>query len=158
MAYGTTAGATALVPTLTISTNSKPTTAQVTAWLAEADAIIDRTVAGAGYAIPIASGTTLYTELAGLSNLYAAAYVLRAVGVDTATGVEEDRSEIWLRSFHDRLQSLSASDLTALGAAANGTGTAVQRRRRIRTLQLRRVDGYSATYEASETGYEYTSD
>jgi hypothetical protein len=156
MAYGTVAGASALVPAQTISTLTAPSTAQVTTWCAEADAIINRTIAGAGYTVPVSAGTTLYTELVGLSNLYAAAYILRAVGIDTSSGNQEDRSEVWLEDFRTRLHSLAASNLAALGATALPASS--NRRRRVRTLQLRRIDGYSARHEGAAVEPLYPSE
>jgi hypothetical protein len=156
MAYGTVAGANALVPAQTISTLTTPSTAQVTTWCAEADAIINRTIASAGYSVPVGSAATLYTELVGLSNLYGAAYILRAVGIDSAGGEEEERSEIWLRDFHARLAAVASANLAALGATAQ-TGV-TNRRRRIRSMQLRRVDGYSGAHEELTTLPTYTSE
>lgn len=138
--YGSTSGVNGLVPAWDGSTT--PASAQVTAWLAEAYAKINRALATAGYSVPVDDDAALYDELAGLENLYAGAYVLRSLTIDTASGQTEERSEVWLRDFYSQLKDLVASDLTLVGASlvANSTTT---RRRRIRTLQMRRVDGYS---------------
>lgn len=138
--YGSTAGANALVPEWNGST--KPTSVQVTQWLAEGYAKINRAIGNAGYATPIGSSAAVYAELTGLENLYAGAYILRARGIDTASGQEEKDSEIWLRDFYANLKDLAASDLTLQGASLIPTSTPT-RRRHIRTLQMRRVDGYS---------------
>ena len=98
----------------------------------------------------------IYTELVGLSNLYGAAYILRAVGIDSAGGEEEERSEVWLRDFQQRLTMVATANLAALGATAHPGVT--NRRRRIRSLQLRRVDGYSGAHEELTTLPTYTSE
>lgn len=139
--YGSAEGANALVPTWNGSTN--PTIVQVDTWLAEAHAKINRAVASAGYVAPVAPSTVaLYPELTGLENLYAGAYILRSIAVDVASGETEDRSEVWLKDFYGQLKDLAASNLSLLGATLLPSST-VGRRRRIRTLQMRKVDGYS---------------
>ena len=130
----------------------------VTQWLAEGYAVINRYVASAGYTVPIAAAATVYAELTGLENLYAAAYIKRALGIDLATGDNADSSEQWLTQFFAQLKDLTAGDLTALGVSIIVTTTATQRRPRLRSMQLRRVDGYSGTHEGATTPYEYTSD
>lgn len=139
--YGSAAGANALVPTWGGSTN--PTAGQVTAWSAEAYAKINRALANAGYTAPITDTTiALYPELTGLENLYAAAYILRSLAIDTASGEGEERSEVWLADFYSQLKDLVNSNLALLGASPLSSST-TSRRRRIRTLQMRKVDGYS---------------
>lgn len=156
MAYGTSAGVTALVPALgTFSGSSIPTSTQVTAWIAEGDGRINRALASRGYVTPVVSGDA-YTEITALSNLYAAAYCLRARGLDTGTGENESRDIIWLAEFERRLAGLVTSDLTLSGVSLVTTGT--QRRSRIRSMQLRRIDGYSGANEGSATEYTYPSE
>lgn len=138
--YGSVAGANALVPTWAGATN--PTAAQVTAWLAEAYAKINRAIANAGYTTPVGVTAALYPELTGLENLYAGAYILRSIAIDTASGEGEERSEIWLEDFYSQLKDLANSNLVLLGASPLPSST-TSRRRRIRTLQMRKVDGYS---------------
>lgn len=137
--YGTAAGAGALVPTWNGTTN--PTSAQVEAWLAEAYAKINRAIGSAGYGAPVGISAALYPELTGLENLYAAAYILRSQAIDTASGESEARSEVWLEDFYRQLASLAASDLSLWGVTPLPATTTT--RRRIRTLQMRKVDGYS---------------
>lgn len=154
--YGSTAGANALVPAW--NGTSTPTSAQVTVWLTEGYALINRAISSAGYTIPIGASTALYPELTGLENLYAGAYILRSLTIDTASGEGEERSEVWLKDFYARLKSLAASDLTLVGATLLPS-TTTTRRRRLRTLQMRKVDGYSrgSTDETWEVQHgEYT--
>lgn len=140
--YGDVAGANALVPTWNGATN--PAAAQVTAWLQEANAKINRAIGSAGYVAPITDeDAAIYPELTGLENLYAAAYILRSTSIDTASGESEERSEVWLADFYGQLKDLVASDLSLIGETPLPS-TTTSRRRRIRTLQMRRIDGYSA--------------
>jgi hypothetical protein len=154
MAYGSTAGVQALLPVVgTLGVASVPTLAQVTTWLAEGDAIINRSLASAGYAVPVASGAIVYAELTALNNLYAAAYVVQSRGLDTVQGTDENRSDAWLERFNTQLAALVASDLTGVGATV-ATATAVAPRRRARFVQLKRVDGYSAIHDDVSADYD----
>ena len=140
--YGNVAGVQALVPAAgSFGGSSTPTEAQVVIWLEQASARIDRALATAGYATPVASSATAHAELSGLANLYSAAYVLSARGLDSANGEAENRSDVYLKRFDDELKNLGESNLTALGISSASTTT--HSRRRVRTLQLRRIDGYS---------------
>lgn len=159
--YGTVAGVAALVPhSVAVNQSTHPTDAQVTVWLAEGYARINRVIASAGYSVPIGAAAAVYGELTALNNLYAAAYALRSRGIDTMNGEEESRSEVWLKSFNDLLKELAESNLAAMGAtvATGETSAGTPSRRRIRTLQMRKVDGYSGTFEDTETAYDYVSE
>lgn len=155
--YGSTAGVSALTPaSYTTGQINAPTDAQVTAWLTQGYAIINRTLATAGYSVPVGASAAVYDELTALNNLYAGAYVLRSRGLDVMVGDEESRSEVWLRQFNQQLKALAESNLSALGVTVV-TGNDAQRRR-IRSMQMRRIDGYSGTYEDTETAYDYPSE
>lgn len=155
MAYGSVSGIEAMVPQVgPIGVESTPTETEAESWLDEGAAVIDRYISSAGYTIPISSSATLYTELQMLNNLYASAQVLIARGLDTVQGTSESRSDQWLARFYEQLDMIAKSDLTAAGATATSTGT----RRRIRTLQIRRIDGYSGEFEGNTTEYENPSD
>lgn len=144
MSYGSLSGVSALVPVAApLSTTSTPTSAQVTEWLAQGSARIDRALSSAGYSIPVASTATVHAELTALANLYAAAHVLIARGLDSANGETENRSDAYIERFTSELSALASSDLSALGVSAAPTTGVNAGRRRIRTLQLRRIDGYA---------------
>lgn len=144
MAYGNTAGVSAMVPTVgELSMSSSPTIGQVAEWLYEGSAQIDRALSSAGYSVPVASTATVYAELTSLANLYGAAYALMARGLDSANGEAENRSDVYLARFYERLAAVAASDLTALGVTAVTSTSTNAGRRRVRTLQLRRIDGYA---------------
>jgi len=144
MSYGSLSGVSALVPVAApLSATSTPTSAQVTEWLAQGSARIDRALSSAGYSIPVDSTATVHAELTALANLYAAAHVLIARGLDSANGEAENRSDAYIERFTSELTALASSDLSALGASAASTTGVNAGRRRIRTLQLRRIDGYA---------------
>lgn len=144
MSYGSVAGVSALVPAAgTLGASSTPTSAQVAEWLAQGGARIDRALSNAGYSVPVASTATVYAELTALANLYGAAHVLMARGLDTTNGEEENRADVWLKRFNETLKALAASDLSALGVSLAATTGVNAGRRRVRTLQLRRIDGYA---------------
>lgn len=156
--YGSVSGVSALVPVVgTLDGSSVPNSVQVTAWLEQGYAIINRVLTGAGYSAPVSSSAAVYGELAALNNQFAAAHVIRARGLDTVQGTSEDRSVIWLEEFRQQLSDLAASDLS--GAGVSLASTTSSGRRRIRSTQLRRVDGYSGTYEGDYSDlYDYTSE
>jgi hypothetical protein len=144
MAYGSVAGVSALVPVAgTLGASSTPTSAQVTEWLAQGSARIDRALSSAGYSIPVAGTATVASELAALANLYGAAHVIMARGLDSANGEAENRSDVMLERFNAELTSIASSDLSSLGVSSVATTGVNAGRRRVRTLQLRRIDGYA---------------
>ena len=144
MAYGTTAGVNALVPAMgRLSASSTPVnTTMVADWLTQGSSVIDRTLAGAGYTVPVASTSVAYGELVGLAQQYAGAMAIRARGLDVVSGENEDRATIWLREFYDRLTALAASVLADVPQTTTTTTG-----RRVRFTQLKRIDGYSAPHD-----------
>lgn len=152
--YGSVFGIKALVPEWD---ETAPVLGDAEVWLTEAYAKINRALANAGYSTPVSSSAAVYAELTGLENLYAAAYVLRARGIDVASGDDEKTSEVWLEDFYNQLKDLAASNLALLGVTLLPSTTPT-RRRRIRTLQMRKVDGYSRgrtdeTWDVSQGEY-----
>lgn len=153
---GTVAGVSARVPGIgTIDAASTPTEAQVETWLDEGASMIDGSLAQAGYNTDVASSAALYSKLAGMEELYAAATLLESQGIDTVGGGTEGRSGDMFKRFYAELKWLTAADLTALGGVLV---VVVTPRRGLRTRQTRRVDGYSGTYEGSATQYSYPSE
>lgn len=118
--YGSIEGVRALVP----ANESIPLMAPIEQWLAEGAAIIDRYFLSAGYGAPITGSVPFYPELVGLNNLFAAAYVKRAVNIEVAGGFEQlPTSEVWLRDFYRRLESLTSADLTSITGIVVTGGT-----------------------------------
>ncbi len=145
--YGSTTGVQALLPVLgTLSGSTTPTSTQVSTWLDEGAAVINRSIATAGYSVPVAASATCYAELTALNNLYAGAYAIMARGLDAVSGNEENRAETWLDRFNAQLAALVASDLAALGCTL-APAPATSNRRRLRTTQIKRADGYSAPHD-----------
>lgn len=154
--YGDVSGVNALIPGVgTIDQASVPTDTEVEGWLAEASAMVDSALAGAGYSIGIDTSAAIYPVLEAMTQLYAAATVLQAQGIDTNSGAEENRSEKMFARFYKWLGLINGSYLEALGVPIAATPP---RSRRRRTTQLRRVDGYSGTYEGSTMQYSYASE
>ncbi len=149
--YGSIEGIEALSPAIgTIDVASTPTIDQCDEWLEDAYAIVNSAISAAGYVVPVEDAAGAYPVVRALCNLYATAYALRARGLDVVQGEEENRSDIYLKDFYTRLKGLVAMDLTNMGVTLRPSTTT--KRRRIRSMQLRRVDGYSAyaTGEAAE--------
>jgi len=141
MAYATAAGVASRIPGVGLTAISTPDSSQVQMWIAQGAAQIDRKLAGAGYATPAPVSALVYPELVALNELYAAAQALRARGLDSVSGAGEMRSDVWMREFAASLNDLVRSDLTAAGMMqATITGVRPQR---VRSLQVRRIDGYS---------------
>lgn len=147
----------ALLPGISLSETSTPSNGDVTKWLNQGYAVINRKLTAAGYSTPVSSSAAVYDEMTALNALYAAAQALRARGLDSVQGNEETRSERWLREFTEQIKELCASDLTNSGVSRLSSSSAT--RRGIRTAQLRRVDGYSGTFEGDYTDdYDYVSE
>lgn len=154
MAYGTTEGVAARVPSLRIGQAAAPDEVQVLQWLGEGTAWIDRTLAASGYTVPVlaVNAPTLHVELVAIAEQYAAAQALRARGLDSLTGASEERSTILMREVTQRLAGLAQQDLTYMGAIVQVSANRANRR--LRSVQIRRIDGYS---RGAEVGYgEYS--
>lgn len=157
MSYGSVAEVEAIVPALgAFSASSTPTSAQISAWLEEAYAQINSQLAAAGYAVPV-TATGALPLLRALENLYGAAYALRARGLEVAHDESERQSETYLKDFHKRLDLLVKTDLSVLGVGVRPTAPST-RRRRLRSLQMRRVDGYSGAFGDATVTYDQESD
>lgn len=154
--YGELDGVSALVPAVGFFDESTtPTDDQVTAWLTEATAFINGALASAGYSTTVAADAAILPVLTGLAQLYAAANVKQARGLDSTNGENENQSEGMFKRFYAGLKMLSGGNLEAMGATLLSTAP---RNRRMRTRQIRRIDGYSATYEGSAVPYDYPSE
>lgn len=154
--YGSTTGVGALVPAIGLSGSTTPTTTQVTTWLEQGYSIINRRLTASGYSTPVDSSAAVYAELTSLNELYAAAWALRVRAMDSLTGTPENRSDEWINEFWRRLEELAGSDLTQSGVTQIAAGTT--RRRRMRSTQVRRIDGYSGTYEGDIDEYDNPSE
>ena len=121
MSYGKTTGVAALCfNVLSGSTDfsaiSAPTLTQVEGWLSSGCAIIESTLSGAGYSVPVSSGT-VYDWLGQLNELYAVAQVEKArTNISLAPG-ERTRGQVYEDDFWKGLDRLLARDLTAVGVS-----------------------------------------
>ena len=140
----------AMVPTIgTLGVSSIPTTAQVITWLQAASAEIDLVLARAGYTTPVANTASAYPMFSDLANLWAAARSLQALGMDNASGVTETRSQQMMAEFWERLKAISGVDLSGLGLVVSTT-SAAQAVKRLRSIQISRVDKQHLTGGGSE--------
>lgn len=159
--YGSVAGVEALVPAVAgagFDASSTPTSTEIDTWLDEAYALINAALSGAGYSIPVSAAAGAYALLTALENLYGAAYTLRAYGMETHHDEQENTSEIYLKDFHRRLKDLTLMDLTGMGVTLRPVTSSKTRIRRLRSLQVRRIDGYSARYGPERNDYASVDD
>jgi hypothetical protein len=141
--YGSVAGVEQIaVQAAPINDDTNPTSTTVETWLAEGKSIIDQRLSSAGYTVPVTVEAAVYPSITALNNLYGAAYVLRAKGLTAVEGQREAVSETYLKDFYRRLDMLLEADLTVVGIPLLTTPS-TNARRRIRSTQMRRVDGYS---------------
>ena len=154
--YGSVEGVNSLVPGVgIIDAVSVPSYDEVEGWLTEATVMIDGALAGAGYNITVDDSAFIYPALSAMTQLYAAATLLQAQGIDVNSGMEEARSEKMFDRFYKWLSLLGGGNLEALGVTVS---LVPPRRRRFRSTQIRRIDGYSAVYEGSAIEYSYPSE
>src|SRR3972149_715127 len=92
MAYAVIADVQALFPKFPVGAATKPTTTQATAIINDVSAEIDSALAGAGYAVPVAS-PSWFVDYLGLVNQYgAAAAILKAMFPDAAGATDQNPS------------------------------------------------------------------
>lgn len=151
MAYGTVAGVAERVPGLRLGQTNAPSEYQVEQWLGEAAAWIDRSIGAAGYVAPAASTAALYPELVALAEQYAAAQALRARALDSSTGLPEERSNVWMTEIRQRLAEFAGAGLEGMGLPP--IVTPATSGRRLRSVQMRRIDGYSRWAEGGYGEY-----
>jgi hypothetical protein len=133
---------------------TQPTSTQVATFLSDGYAALNLRLSLAGYSMPATSGTA-YDVLARLNNLYAAACAEEAVNLSTAGMAEESRSQrLWGR-YDAELGALLAGDLTLAGLTMASTA---KPRRGIRSLAMRKRDGYAEHFDNDNTEYGSASD
>ena len=104
------------------STSTCPTINEVNSWLSSGCAIIESTLAGCKYTVPVANGTTAYDWLAQLNALYGAAYAeLSRTNVTLAPG-ERTRGQVYLEQFEMGLGKLCNGDFTLAGLSRTTSG------------------------------------
>lgn len=102
--------------------SSCPSIQEVNHWLSAGCAIIESTLAGCKYSVPVASGTTAYDWLANLNAQYAAAYVEWSRTNVTLGPGERTRGDRFLESFWEQLDRLCDGDMSLAGLTRATTG------------------------------------
>lgn len=132
---------------------SVPTAAAVAAWLGQGYAHLNLLLAQAGYQTPVAPSAGAYPFLVRLNNLFAAACAEEATNISTAGPGEETRSEKLWNQYRAGVKELLAGDLTAAGLSRAATAPV---RARVRSLELRRRDGYAHHFDPTNSEYAQT--
>ena len=150
--YGSRAGVEAVNSHLIggYTSSTVPTVSAVGSWLEQGYAALNVALAKAGCAVPISTGAACYDLLVRLNNLYAAACAEQSVNISTAGPGEETRSEKLWRQYKDELGALLTGDLSLAGLTP---ATTASPRRRVRSLELRRRDGYAKRFDATNSEY-----
>lgn len=132
------------------TTTGMPATSAVVAWLAQGYAALNVYLGKAGYATPVSTSAACYAVLTRLNDLYAAACAEQATNISTAGPGEETRSEKLWQRFKVELADFLDGDLTLVGLSR---GTTAPVRARVRSLELRRRDGYAKRFDPDNTEY-----
>lgn len=134
---------------------STPTALAVSQFLEQGYAYLNMALAKLGYSTPVSASAGCYPLLARLNNLFAAAAAEQSTNISTAGPGEETRSDKLWRQFKDELDMLLGGDLTYVGLTLVPT-TTTRRNRQVRSLPLRRRDGFAQRYDPD--GTEYSGD
>jgi hypothetical protein len=105
----------------TYSTSTSPNIAAVNSWVTTGCAVIDTHLGGAGYAIPVASGTAAFGMLTRCNALFAAARVEESRTNITLGPGERTRGVIFDEHFQRCIESLLKMDLTLAGLTRTST-------------------------------------
>lgn len=99
----------------TFTTSTCPTIYEVNQWLSSGCSIIESTLAGCRYTVPVAAGATIYDWIVSLNALYAAAYAEMSRSNVTLSPGERTRGQVMLEQFDAQLKRLCEGDLTNAG-------------------------------------------
>jgi hypothetical protein len=99
-----------------------PTVAQVNAWITSGCGVIESTLAGAKYSVPVASGTAAYDWLRNLNALYGAAWAEMSRTNVTLEPNQRTRGQVFLEEFWSQLEKLTKGDLTLAGLGRTSQG------------------------------------
>jgi hypothetical protein len=132
------------------TTTSVPTSTQVATYLSDGYSAINARLAMAGYSTPVAATVACYDAIARLNNLFAAASAEEATNISSAGPEGESRSQrLWAR-YETEFTSLLGGDLTQAGLSKAATAPV---RKRVRSVELRRRDGYAHRFDSDNTEY-----
>lgn len=150
MAYGSIEGVEALFPIVgDLDETTTPKSSQVTTWLAQGYSIINRAILDKGYQTPVLETSAIYDELVYLNNLFCHYLALRARGLDTITGEEQDKATILEEAFNEQLKDLCNSNLANMGLTPitgndeDIDGKVFGVNNRLGVVKLSRRDGYN---------------
>jgi hypothetical protein len=140
VAYATTDHVQAALPGRTISASSKPTLAQVTAWIEEGDARLNAVLARAGVETPVEDAQALVI-LRSWTMLYAEGRTRMAFASGGGDGTNDDGKDL-IAKFDELLQWIRENP-TAAAAELSETGSAPDTSRRMRSHVLDNAHGLS---------------
>ncbi len=150
MSYGSVEGVEALFPVIgDLDETTIPKSSDVTTWLAQGYSIINRAILDKGYSTPVLNTSPIYDELVYLNHLFCHFLGLRARGLDTITGEEQDKATILEEAFNEQLKSLCNSNLANMGLTPivgedeDIDGTVFGVNNRLGVVKLSRRDGYN---------------
>lgn len=129
MSYSSASSVAALTRNLTgnkqYSTSTHPTITEVNSWLSSGCAIIESTLAGCDYSVPVTGGTAAYDWLGQLNTLYAAAWAEMSRSNATLEPNQRTRGQIFLEEFWNQLDKICDGDLTLVGLSHSSAGRGV---------------------------------
>lgn len=104
------------------TTSTCPTLSQVKYWLSSGCSVLEGRLAGAGYSVPVTSGTRAYDWLGDLNCLYAAARAeMSRTNITLAPG-QRTRGQVFDEMFWKQLKELLQLDLTQVGVSRGSSG------------------------------------
>lgn len=95
--------------------NTLPTSTDITTWLAQGYARVNRALAGQGYTTPVTSSAACYEEVVQCEILYAAAMGHTVKNVQRASADQWTKGEVYMDRHRKALADLLASDLSRAG-------------------------------------------
>lgn len=103
-------------------TSTSPTLAKVNQWISSGCGIIETTLAGAKYVVPVASGTAAFDWLRNLNAYYGAAQVEFSRTNITLGPGERTRGQVFDQLFWQGLDRIVKGDLTLSGLSRTPSG------------------------------------
>lgn len=156
MAYGSVTGVGRINSHLVggYTTSSLPTATAISEWLEQGQSQIDVALAKAGYSVPVSSSVTCYPYIVRLNNLWAAAVAEAATNIGLNGDAETRSDKLW-EQYRAELKALLDGDLTLAGLSRSAN---VPVRRSVRSLEMRRRDGYAQRFDEHNTEYASGTD
>jgi hypothetical protein len=118
--YASTSDIAARLSGRTISTTSKPTTAQTSAWIDEAEAQIEGALASIGMTVPVASPARALVILRAWTLLYAEGHTRMAFASAGGDGTNDDGKDM-LEQFYARLDFIRTNPTATESMLSDGS-------------------------------------